>query len=248
MKTLGIAAVVLVTAVIVWKLVSGSGMLETFRTLPPTAPPSKTGYSFDPVAYASRYVDLKNAFGNDLRALTNHWVTTGIGEGRNGAREESCGPFVPAVYGRINNLQDRDAKTLLKHYRVIGVPNGLDYCTGPMQTVPPSVINPIGLNPTTTPPPIKPIVTLPADSIYPIITTTPPPSGGSSNTCTNLRQRRDQLVTNMLRNKQNIARLEERRKRTMQNYQNIESRYRNIQKRMETECRTMGDPLVYPIR
>ncbi len=86
------------------------------------------GRYFDPFAYANRYSDLRKAFGYNTDALTNHWVSTGILEQRNGARSGSCGKFNPAVYARINGLKNMDYSGIMNHYRNVGVPGKLNYC------------------------------------------------------------------------------------------------------------------------
>jgi hypothetical protein len=91
------------------------------------APPSTTGKSFDFKAYSDRYPDLKAAFGDDGAALTQHWLFSGIPEGRNGAPDDACGPFSTTNYALINGLYGTEAQ-LLEHYRTVGVWEGLDYC------------------------------------------------------------------------------------------------------------------------
>lgn len=104
----------------------GRGPLDD--NIPITTPSPTQGRFFDPIAYANRYVDLKKAFGYDTRALTNHWLTAGIREQRNGTGSKSCGKFNPAVYARINGLKGMDYFGIMSHYRNVGVHRRLNYC------------------------------------------------------------------------------------------------------------------------
>ena len=108
------------------------GPLDDTFPIPITRSPTRgepiRGRFFDPIAYANRYIDLKKAFGYDTRALTNHWLSTGIREQRNGAGSESCGKFNPAVYARINGLKGMDYYGIMSHYKNVGVTRRLNYC------------------------------------------------------------------------------------------------------------------------
>ncbi len=63
---------------------------------------------FDPQFYLNMYADLRNAFGSNLTAATNHWVNNGINEARQGSLYFSApyylatNPDVAAVYGATN--------------------------------------------------------------------------------------------------------------------------------------------------
>lgn len=77
----------------------------------PAATPTNPALSplvFDAAFYLNTYADLRNAFGNNLTAAQNHWLTYGIGEGRQGcARFHSQyylanNPDVANAYGPNN--------------------------------------------------------------------------------------------------------------------------------------------------
>ncbi|SHK89047.1 hypothetical protein SAMN02745163_04613 [Clostridium cavendishii DSM 21758] len=40
--------------------------------------------NFDPKAYAERYSDLKNEYGTNYKLYFNHYLISGLKEGRNG--------------------------------------------------------------------------------------------------------------------------------------------------------------------
>jgi len=92
-----------------------------------SAPLSTTGLSFDYLAYANRYEDLKKAFGENGVLLTSHWRVSGLEEGRNGAPNNACGGFSPSIYGYINGLTGT-ASELTEHYKQQGVWQGQNYC------------------------------------------------------------------------------------------------------------------------
>lgn len=62
------------------------GKAEGRKATATSTTPASTTYqdNFDPVFYANTYPDLKAAFGNDAKALYNHYITCGKAEGRKG--------------------------------------------------------------------------------------------------------------------------------------------------------------------
>ena len=68
---------------------------------------------FNPTYYANKYVDLKNAFGNDANKLFSHFVKYGMKEGR-----QAIGTFNVIKYkNRYNDLQKAFGNNLPDYYK-----------------------------------------------------------------------------------------------------------------------------------
>ena len=87
--------------------------------------------SFDYVAYADRYADLKEAFGYDKTALYTHYVTYGIAEGRSAEFSGSVGSSSEFDYiayaDRYADLKEAfgyDKTALYTHYITFGKAEG----------------------------------------------------------------------------------------------------------------------------
>ena len=84
--------------------------------------------TFDYVAYADRYDDLKEAFGYDKKALYNHYITFGINENRIAEFGHCYDNFNYIAYAdRYNDLKEAfgyDKKALYTHYTTYGVNEG----------------------------------------------------------------------------------------------------------------------------
>ena len=78
---------------------------------------------FEPNYYSNKYNDLKNAFGNDAKALFNHFTTYGMKEAR-----QAIATFNPVVYrSKYKDLQDAFGSNwpeYYKHYCVYGKNEG----------------------------------------------------------------------------------------------------------------------------
>lgn len=99
----------------------------------PTPTPTPTGsyvfqgvdYSpvFEPNYYSDKYSDLKKAFGNDAKALFNHFTTYGMKEAR-----QAIATFNPIIYrSKYKDLQDAFGSNwpeYYKHYCVYGIKEG----------------------------------------------------------------------------------------------------------------------------
>lgn len=85
---------------------------------------------FDAEYYASRYEDLRNAYGNDAKQLMIHWVAHGIPEGRQASRE-----FDLAYYKENNedlrNAYGDDNYSYVYHYVEQGKAEGRQGALGP---------------------------------------------------------------------------------------------------------------------
>ncbi len=78
---------------------------------------------FDPVYYANKYADLKNAFGYNSAMLFNHFTTSGMNEAR-----QAKSTFNPIVYRQnykdLNNVFGDNWPMYYMHYCVYGVEEG----------------------------------------------------------------------------------------------------------------------------
>ena len=84
--------------------------------------------TFDYVAYADRYDDLKEIFGYDKKALYNHYITYGINENRIAEFGHCYDNFNYIAYAdRYDDLKEAfgyDKKALYNHYITCGVNEG----------------------------------------------------------------------------------------------------------------------------
>jgi hypothetical protein len=95
---------------------------------------------FDAIKYADYYPDLKAAFGSNVAALKNHWLTYGMVEGRTpcGSDNPTC-KWDPAQYIKANPEAQQPFITPIDHYKTIGIDQGLAICVPP-STTPPTTI------------------------------------------------------------------------------------------------------------
>lgn len=84
--------------------------------------------TFDYIAYADSYADVKAAFGYDKKALYEHYITCGINEGRVARFSESAENFDYIAYAdRYADVREAfgyDKKALYKHYITYGINEG----------------------------------------------------------------------------------------------------------------------------
>lgn len=78
---------------------------------------------FDPTFYATKYPDLKAAFGNDANALFNHFLTNGMKEGRQGNAEFEVNAY-RARYADLNAAFGNDLPKYYMHYITNGKAEG----------------------------------------------------------------------------------------------------------------------------
>jgi hypothetical protein len=88
--------------------------------------PDADPLSFDAGYYFAFYADLRAAFGGDTSAATQHWMTSGIQEGRQGSPL-----FAPKFYlGLYPDLRNAFGPTnfaaAVRHWRSSGLPEGRD--------------------------------------------------------------------------------------------------------------------------
>ena len=91
-------------------------------------PQTGTLETFNYVAYADRYEDLKEAFGYDRKALYNHYITCGISENRIVEFSSSVGNFNYIAYAdRYEDVRQAfgyDRVALYNHYITYGISEG----------------------------------------------------------------------------------------------------------------------------
>lgn len=84
--------------------------------------------TFDHIAYADRYADLKEAFGYDKTALYTHYITYGIAEGRSADFSGTVSEFDYIAYAdRYADLKEAfgyDETALYNHYVTYGIAEG----------------------------------------------------------------------------------------------------------------------------
>lgn len=84
--------------------------------------------TFDYVAYADRYADVRAAFGYDKAALYNHYIVYGINEGRTAEFSSSIYNFDYVAYAdRYEDVRETfgyDRKALYYHYILYGANEG----------------------------------------------------------------------------------------------------------------------------
>lgn len=86
-------------------------------------------YWFDDAYYSEKYADLKQAFGNDRKALYNHCLTFGMSE------ERLVSPLVDLAkyreaYPDLNKAFGDDWNAYMRHYFEFGIWEGRDNYTG----------------------------------------------------------------------------------------------------------------------
>jgi hypothetical protein len=101
-----------------WRLIPGAWEFHTEGadrlprgwtcTIQPPPPAESNAEIFDASYYLAIHPDLQAAFGGNLQAATDHWLTYGINEGRRGSAWFSARTYldryadVRAVYGESN--------------------------------------------------------------------------------------------------------------------------------------------------
>ena len=84
--------------------------------------------TFNYVAYADRYEDVREAFGYDREALYNHYITYGIKENRIAEFDRSIDTFNYIAYAKryedVREVYGYDKKALYNHYITYGVNEG----------------------------------------------------------------------------------------------------------------------------
>ena len=78
---------------------------------------------FDPIFYSNKYPDLKNAFGNDVNALRNHYLNYGINEGRQGSAIFDVS-FYKNNNADLQNAFGGDNKKYINHFLEYGMNEG----------------------------------------------------------------------------------------------------------------------------
>jgi hypothetical protein len=97
---------------------SGGGYcdLARFRALGPDDP-----IVFDGNFYLALYPDLRAAFGSNLAAARNHWLTYGINEGRRASRQFDSVTYV-SFYPDLMNAFGSNHAAALNHFLLQGLP------------------------------------------------------------------------------------------------------------------------------
>ena len=75
-------------------------------------------YNFE--YYVNTYADIKKAFGNDEKAVLNHFITYGMKEGRL-AQENFNVHFYRSKYQDLENAFGDDLKSYYYHYLNYGI-------------------------------------------------------------------------------------------------------------------------------
>lgn len=78
---------------------------------------------FDRVFYKNKYQDLANAFGNDWAALKNHWLTYGMGEGRQACSNFDVKSYLDR-YVDLKNAFGTNYRAGIDHYLNYGIREG----------------------------------------------------------------------------------------------------------------------------
>ena len=80
-------------------------------------------FVFDPQFYASKYSDLRNAFGKDENELRKHYLNYGINEGRQGSIVFDVS-FYRNAYRDLQNAFGGDNKKYVSHFIQNGINEG----------------------------------------------------------------------------------------------------------------------------